>query len=339
MKRTTSSEIFTVDQVTELISQGKRLLLAGDESLLAELPAGQWIGGTTPYFMTRHGGLCTLKHIFATELPACATDIEIKTYDEENISQVFNDAPLNGFSFIIIPAMCKIHYTFALNAPDFENFAVRPLIGWISGVLFEDFGKESPKVFNGLEPVAITDGAIVMHVTLAQETAAEIGIINIFKQGSGDTITFPESGFETLTACINGEEMNFNEYLQAKNIDKKRPLVANHAGVMLNTSIQEKCGENGEVKFYAPVFSSVAYKLAKPVENYMEKFIQQTSSALGGKIIFTCNCVLNFIYSNMERTNIFYTSGLSAYGEIAYQVLNQTMVYLRIINRPKSTIQ
>ena len=129
------------------------------------------------------------------------------------------------------------------------------------------------------------------------------------------------------------------EYLETKGVDKRRPLVADHFGVRLNTSIQEKRGPNSSVKFYAPVFSSVEYKLAKPIDDYMGQFIEQTSSELGEEIIFSCNCVLNYIHSNLEKSNAFYTSGLSAYGEIAYQVLNQTMVYLRIINLPKSAIR
>jgi len=334
MKRTTGSEIFELEEVKELIARGKRLLLAGDERLLAELPPGEWIGGTTPYFMTKHGGICTQNHIFVTELPAYVAGIEIKSYDEESVAQVFNDAPTNGFSFIIIPAMSKTHFAFALNAPSYENFAVRPLIGWISGVRFEDFGLKSPKVYNGLTASAAADGAIVMHVTLPPGKAADIGIINIFKQGHGDVITFPESGFETRQAYVNGAAVDFADYLDTKGIDNRRPLVADYFGVMLNTSIQEKRGEQGEVKFYAPVFSSVEYKLAKPLDDYMGKFIEQTSSELGEQIIFSCNCVLNYIHSNLEKNSAFYTAGLSAYGEIAYQVLNQTMVYLRIINVP-----
>ena len=48
--------MLSIQEVRMKIEQGKRLLLAGDESLLRELPAGNWIGGTIPYFMTETGG-------------------------------------------------------------------------------------------------------------------------------------------------------------------------------------------------------------------------------------------------------------------------------------------
>jgi len=48
--------MLSLEEVTEKIIEGKRLLLAGDERLLLQLPAGDWIAGTIPYFMTEEGG-------------------------------------------------------------------------------------------------------------------------------------------------------------------------------------------------------------------------------------------------------------------------------------------
>ena len=125
------SELLTVAEVAQMITAGKKLLLAGDEQLLAALPAGDWVGGTTPYFMANHHGLFTKQKIFVTELPACHTRIQVTTYDADSVAQCYNDAPAHGFSFIIIPASSNTHFAFALNAPSFENFAMRPLIGLI----------------------------------------------------------------------------------------------------------------------------------------------------------------------------------------------------------------
>ena len=41
--------MMTKEEVKALIEAGKTLLLAGSESLLADLPKGRWIGGTIPY--------------------------------------------------------------------------------------------------------------------------------------------------------------------------------------------------------------------------------------------------------------------------------------------------
>ena len=47
-----SGYLYDVIEVKSKITHGERLLLAGDESLLKVLPAGNWIGGSIPYFMT-----------------------------------------------------------------------------------------------------------------------------------------------------------------------------------------------------------------------------------------------------------------------------------------------
>ena len=51
--------MMTKEEVKALIEAGKTLLLAGSESLLADLPKGRWIGGTIPYFMGDEGGTFT----------------------------------------------------------------------------------------------------------------------------------------------------------------------------------------------------------------------------------------------------------------------------------------
>ena len=328
------SELFTVAEVTQMITAGKRLLLAGDEQLLAALPAGDWIGGTTPYFMANHHGLFTKQKIFVTELPDSTTGIEIKTYDAASVSQCYNDAPAHGFSFIIIPAMCNTHFAFALNAPGFETFAMRPLIGWISGFHLDEIWQAQPKVYAGPDRRELSDGAVIMHVSLPLNKVADIGITNMFEQGDGDTITFAASGFSAREAFVNGKRVNFRDYIQEQRLDMKLPLVSDYSGAMINVSFVEKIGPHGEISFYAPVFSGVEYKHAKPVHNYIEQFIRNSSGAVGVQILVSCNCVLNYVYSGFKNSDALYTSGPFTFGEIAYQLLNQTMVYLRIINIP-----
>ena len=49
-------KLLTVAEASEAITAGAAVLVAGDESLLRQLPQGRWIGGTIPYFMTDAGG-------------------------------------------------------------------------------------------------------------------------------------------------------------------------------------------------------------------------------------------------------------------------------------------
>lgn len=322
------------DEVREKIERGKILVLAGAESLLEQLPAGRWIAGTIPYFMTEKGGQCCLDRIQVTELPDFVSAVEIRSYDEKEISRVYSDAPKNGVSFIIIPARSAVHFTFALQAPGYQLFAVRPLVGWIAGVHLEELGKRPPRVFNGTLPCPLNDSAIVMHVSLPKTKVADIGIINIFTPGTGDVITFPRDGFSAKTALINGQERDFGEYLREQQLDRRLPLVTDYHGVLINTSFREGEESTEAVEFYAPVLSGLKYKHARPVADYLSQFSARTPQGLEHQILFSCNCILNYLYSNLEGEKRGCVPGPITFGEIAYLLLNQTMVYLRIIDLP-----
>jgi hypothetical protein len=322
--------LYTPDEVAVMITAGKNLILAGESNLLKQLPSGNWIGGTIPYFMAESGGVISREQIYVTQLPDAITDCTIKTYTAADLAHIYQDPAGNGFSVIIIPSGSPAHVEFALHAPGYDLFATRPLIGWISGNHLNDTGRVQPEVFCGLKPQPLNDGAVVMHVGLPENKYANLKIINIFTPGEGDTITFPASGMSATTALINGKEQNFAAYLEEKKIDVKMPLVANYCGAMINTSFQAVDAATQTVRFYAPVFAGVEYKLAAPVDDYVSSFNRQLPREDVDKICFSCNCILNFLYSNLEGKQTGGVTGPITFGEVAYQLLNQTMVYLMI---------
>jgi hypothetical protein len=318
------------EAVKGLIQSGKRLLLAGDENLLAKLPKGNWIGGTIPYFMTETGGALTKDRIYVTELPSDVTGISVREYDEGTISKVYADMAGNGLSFILIPALSKTHLAFALNAPTFPAFASQPLVGWITGVDLADFGKVPPRVFNGLTGASLAEGAVVMHLSLALNRSAEVDIVNLFAQGRGDSIRFNEDGFSAKQAIVNGVAQPFARYLKEKNVDTKLPLVADFGGAMINTSFQGVDESTGTVSFYAPVFAGMEYRLGASEGDYVSSFDKQISQQRGKDLLFSCNCILNYLYAGLEGKRTGEVTGPVTFGEIAYQLLNQTMVYVRV---------
>jgi len=322
--------MYEKNAVATMISAGKSLLLAGDEKSLASLPPGRWIAGTIPYFMGEEGGVFTRDRIYVTELPGYVLKTEIRIYDENNIHQVYNDAPRHGFSVIIIPASSPTHFTFALKAPGFPGFATRPLIGWIAGVALEQ--EIEPKVFDGMQSMALANGAVVLHVELPANKLAEIDIVNIFEQGEGDTISFPSDGFSATRALINGQAKNFADYLLKNAIDTKLPLVADLHGAMINTSFKSIDFAKGQVNFYAPVFAGFRYKIAKPVGDYVSHFLAEVPEGVGDNLFFACNCILNYLYAGLEGRKTAHFTGPITFGEIAYQLLNQTMAYLTILD-------
>lgn len=305
------------------------LFLAGDEELLKQLPKGNWIAGTIPYFMDTAGGISTAEKIFTTNLPDYIEHVSSKWYSESELENIPKDAPENGFSVIIIPATSSVHVSYAHNAPSYPDIFLKPIIGWISGVALEDLGKISPKVFNGKDGKSSENNAIVMHVALPANKMAEIGIVNIFTQGTGDVITFEEDGFQVKNCKINGENRNFADYIAETKIDSKYPLVSNYCGAMVNVSFQEIDPVNKVVNLYAPVFKGIEYKVAAPIQDYVKDFNRSVPDDVV-QPAFSCNCILNYLYSELEGKKTGELIGPITFGEVAYQLLNQTLVYVNI---------
>ena len=169
-----------------------------------------------------------------------------------------------------------------------------------------------------------------MYIRLPKGKTAMINLVNIFEDDKTDpTITFPENELDVSTCFVNGQKVNFAEYIQRKNLDTQMPLVADYNGVYINTSI--KAVENGKVGLYAPVFKGIGYRFATRVSDYAEEFKNRIDAAGAGNPIFSCNCILNYLYGNLEGKTTPPYAGPVSFGEVAYQLLNQTLVYCEIV--------
>lgn len=322
------TKLFSVEHVVTLIREGKRLIIAGDDDILNRLPRGNWIGGTIPYFMDADGGKFSDKRVYVTELPEYVFMSKTVVYNREDIYKVYTQSPKNGFSFIILPAFSEIHSDFALNCPKYDQFATKPLIGWVAGTKVDHVGAKHPKVYDGKTKTAYEQNAVVMHVVLPAYKRAEINILNIFSQGAGDTLKFLEDGFSAKYVEINGMRTKLKEYLTHEAVDLRLPLVADTFGAQINTSIQSI--EKDTVSFYAPVFAGVEYRIAKPFKDYVSEFNRKIPKDINGSVLFSCNCILNYQYAELEGRKTRGFTGPITFGEVAYQLLNQTMVYLTI---------
>jgi len=322
--------LFKIEEAIPLIESGKNLLIAGDELLIKQLPQGNWIAGTIPYFAGNDGGLTSQDLLFITEVPNFIIDTKIVEYTPDSICNIYKDAYTNGFTVLIIPASSDVHLTFALNALNFEQFANSPVIGWISGVMLNEIGIKAPKVAFGNRLQISETSAVAMHIQLPDNYYAEASIINIFEEGDGDTISFNDDGFTFTDVLINGISMNFAQYLSQNKIDTKLPLVSDNSGVSINISFQKVDIENGTVELYAPVFRGRTYKIAKPLENYVKAYKNRMKDLDTNTIAFSFNCVLNYIYGEMEGEKLENITCPITFGEIAYQLLNQTFAYLKI---------
>lgn len=317
------------DAVAERILSGETLYLAGDESLLRALPRGNWIGGTIPYFMDETGGRKSHDQIFVQTQSPDVVSTRIRFYSLEDMQRIPDDSPDNGYSIVIVPGLSAAHQRYAQEAPDYPGLFFKNIVGWISGVALEDIGAVAPRVFNGSTGESSTEQVVVLHAELPVDQQASIGILNCFHQGQGDTLVFPKDGFAVEEVSVNGESRNFADYLKEKQIDLRLPLVASYNGEQINASFQRIDEANRTVQLYAPVFAGVEYRVAEPIDNYVQRFTEQLPANLVHPA-FSCNCILNFVYSELEGKRTGKLVGPVTFGEIAFQLLNQTMVYLDV---------
>ncbi|MBP5200179.1 MAG: hypothetical protein J6Z82_05975 [Schwartzia sp.] len=319
--------LVTLDKAANLIKEGKTLHIAADESLLARLPTGNWIGGTTPYFIAEDGGVFTKDKLFVNELDF-AEEARVAVYGKYNIFQIVEECYDNGLTMLILPFGSAVAAKYAKEAPDVEELLMHPTVGWVSGLDLNAGGEA--KVYDGTTGKAYTDKAAAMYIKLPRDKTAMINLVNIFEDDKTDpTITFPENELEVSTCFVNGQKVYFAEYIQRKNLDTQMPLVADYNGVYINTSI--KAVANGKVELYAPVFKGIGYRFATHVADYAEEFRNRIGAAGGGNPVFSCNCILNYLYGNLEGKKTPPYAGPVTFGEVAYQLLNQTLVYCEIV--------
>lgn len=326
---TAMTKLVSISQAADLINGGKYLCIAGDESALLQLPKGNWIGGTSPYFMTDEGGLVTRDKVFVSEIEFFGESPALRSYDAESLAQICRNAPDNGFTILIVPAFGPCHEDFAKNAPGYEEMYLKPLIGWVAGMHLDDRGRLTPKVMLGPTGEFSDQIAVVMDVPLPADRFANVDIINLFKPGEGDAITFTATGFSARDCMVNGQPDNLARYLESCKADRRLPLVADYCGAMINVGIKSVDAAAGLVEFYAPVFPDTVYRIAAPVADYVASF-QAALPQIEEGVIFSCNCILNYLYSGLEGKRTAGMTGPITFGEIGYQLVNQTLVYLTV---------
>jgi hypothetical protein len=323
--------LLSPDETATLIKSGAFLALAADEAVLAALPCGEWIGGTIPYFMGQAGGTTSRQHVFATPLPTWHNlTPRIVCHDTSTLSQMCVEAPDDGFSLVIMPAFSDVHMDYAQQAAHYEDMFMKPVVGWVAGIHLDDIGHRSPKVRDGRHTALLENAAVVMHVPLPTDISAEVTIVNLFRQGDGDVIEFDQSGFEASACRINGQTTSLAKYLTGIGHDSRLPLVADYSGASINVSIKAVDTEHDRVAFYAPVFQHVRYKLAQPFQGSYETTFLAEAAQLPASTQFSCNCVLNYLYSELEGKRTGHVTGPMTFGEIAYVLLNQTLVHLTL---------
>src|SRR5438093_456439 len=98
------------------------------------------------------------------------------------------------------------------------------------------------------------------------------------------------------------------------------PIVGWVTGIHLNDLGKER----------PTVFNDRTYRVAKPMPDYVQGFKSVTAGPTHD-VAFACNCVLNFLYGKLDGARVG-LPGPYTFGEIGYQLLNQTMVYCDVVD-------
>jgi len=320
-----------LDEAIKLIREDKLLHIAADESLLKQLPKGKWIAGTTPYFITDQGGITCKDKLFVNEI-SCAVDFKIAVYDRNNILDITKDAYPNGMSFLIMPFASDVAILYAKEAPYSNDLLMNPTVGWISGY---DLSTDSvAKVYDGITGTSYSDKAVALHISLPDDKMTLLGIVNIFDIDENDTkIEFTEDALSVTKCLVNGKEVILADYIEENKIDTQLPLVADYNSVLVNVSIKSISKESKTVDFYAPVFAGKEYRFAHSVSNYAASFNEHLQGLKDVNPVFSCNCILNYLYGKLDGKATPPFAGPVTFGEIAYQLLNQTLVYAEIVSK------
>ena len=321
-----------VEEASHLIRSGARLLIAGEDHLLAALPKGDWIGGTTPYLMTEEGYLCSRDQLQAIALPSTVQFVKAHMYSAQNLKLIPKDYVSNGFAVILVPGGSEAHTTFAKDSSSWPDVFAQPLVGWVAGRHLDEGGQQRPRVYNGQSGESSDAKAVVLHISLPGHLAARMNTVNLFQTGTGDAISFPTGGLEVTECIVHGEHCDFVEYLAEHGIDTSIPLVANYFGALVNVSLNTIDKASGKVSFFAPVFPGVHYRFAAPIADYEAAYeARMTINQLwAGDPIYACTCILNYRDARLEGKKNCKMIGPVVFGEIAYMLLNQTMVYITL---------
>lgn len=312
-----------IEEVTELIRQGKPLMVAGLRDTLKKLPKGNWIGGTIPF--VNHPEQEDQLEI--TMLPSSISKVRLKLYSIENIHFIRHDAYQNGFTFLILPAESRIHHSFAMNSRDYPFQDKGIVTGWVSGYPEQ----ENPEAYCIYGPTGswYKDKAVTLHCQLKPGYRADLRTLNLFTARDGPDIQFMESGFSCKRIMVDGREYDLPVFLEEFSLSADQPLISVEAHEGCNVSMQQITGE--ELKFFAPVFRDQSYRIAHPISRYHEKFQERLQELKQDKAftVFQCNCILNH-EPGIEPDQEFHHGPVS-FGEIAEHLLNQTALSLRIL--------
>lgn len=325
------NKLYTRQEVIDFINAGRVMLLTGSPKALKGLPKGNWIGGSSPYFVDSIGTEDYDK-IFVDDFTLVAQNCKTAVYDETNIQDIAKNGFKNGFVVVVMPIDTKVHYTFANNALGYGNMFDNPVVGYVSATTPNENGNSVSISVSGNDCIISDKLVSVLYVELPDYLAARAEIENFDTiDENSPKIIFPQNGFVQSACTINGQQANIADYFEhtvKQQPDSNMQLITSQNGALINRVIRNIDLDKGEVSFFSPLAAGDEYRLVKSGTNYVEIF-NRSLSAKQCDVLTCLSCVTYFFGGNFLGKNIC-VNGIYAFGEIGYQLLNKTIVTLEI---------
>ncbi len=326
--------LLEIDEVKSMISEGKVLALTGHFDVLNKLPKGNWVGATSPYFYIKgQNAFIDNQRVFVTDFTPHAKDFKISNYTYETISTVAERGFDNGFTFLALPPHSEITSSFSLNSMHYPKIFDNPVFGLVAGSLMEEFQTATNiSVYNGQTGDIHIDKGVALHVGIEDHQVARLEIINVFEPNLDVVIDIDEDATVIKDCLINGEKRNLYDYMKENELlSYLTPFMSNLGGAMINFSPLLFDEENRQVIFAVPLIGKEKVYFGRPLNNYPEAFGKAIRAIPESRedLIFSCNCVSNYLFGDMENNDLG-VSGMVAFGEIGYRLLNQTFTYVVI---------
>lgn len=325
------SKLYSKAEVIDFINAGRVMLLSGSEKALKDLPQGKWIAGSTPYFVDSVGVMDEDK-IFVNDFTLIAKNAKVAAYDAKNIQDIAVNGYDNGITLVSIPIDTDVYFTFANNSMMYADIFKNPVVGFIAATKLDEYGKAKPYTASGIDGKLGSEKAVALYVELPDYLSARTEIVNFDTIDEGTPeIIFPKDGFVQSDCLIDGKPGNIADYFE--NVVKPKlggytQMITSQNGALINRDTKIVDTKAGTVTFFSPIYAGDKYHLVKYGKDYAKMF----NDSLGAKrsdVVACFSCVSYFFGGNFTGKQIV-KNGNYAFGEIAYQLLNKTIVTLEI---------
>ncbi len=327
------NQFLTLQETITLIEENKVLVISADDTLLQQLPKGNWVAATIPYFYFEgEKGKKDTTKLIVSDFTEIISNFKIITYKEYELYNFVSNSFENGFNFIVMPALTPIHLSFALEAPIYTDLYKNPLTGLIAGDDLDEFDENQvSKVYNGLLGESYNENAVMLHAELPSNKKARVEIVNCFVPDTSCTIRVEEDTFRVTDCTIDGEKDNLADYFIRTNYDTRFPITCDYGDKIVNVGIQNIDKEKREVVLYGPMFDVYNYHLSFKIPDYPKVFKQKMKELeeTEKNMIYNCNCIQNYVNGELDQQTTGFT-GAATFGEIAYQLVNQSFTYLAL---------